>query len=49
MPCGSTLECNPILQPIVGILGLVLAGGLLVAFAALLRGRRRGYVVAVVG
>jgi Fibronectin type III domain len=48
MPCGSTLECNPLLQPIVGILGVVLAGGLLAAFVALFRGRRRGYVVAVV-
>jgi hypothetical protein len=48
MPCGSTLDCNPLLQPVVGILGVVLAVGLLAAFVALLRGRRRGYVVAVV-
>jgi hypothetical protein len=48
MPCGSAVECNPLLQPILGILGLVLAGGLLAAFAALFRGRRRGYVLAVV-
>jgi hypothetical protein len=47
-PCGSALECNAILQPILGILGVVLAGGILAAFAALYRGRRRGYVVAVV-
>ena len=48
MPCGSALECNPLLQPIVAIVGLVAAAGLLAAFAALYRGRRRGYVVAVV-
>lgn len=48
IPCGSALECNPILQPILGILGVVLAGGLLAALVALYRGRRRGYVVAVV-
>ncbi len=48
IPCGSALECNPILQPILVILGVVLAGGLLAAFVALYRGRRRGYVVAVV-
>jgi hypothetical protein len=48
MPCGSAIECNPLLQPIVVILGIVLAGGLLAAFVALYRERRRGYVVAVV-
>jgi hypothetical protein len=48
MPCGSTLECNPLLQPVVGILGVLLAVGLLAAFVALYRGRRRGYVLAVV-
>ena len=47
MPCGSTLECNPLLQPIVAIVGVVAAAGILMAFAALYRGRRRGYVVAV--
>ena len=26
-PCGSTLECNPVLAPILGILALVLVGG----------------------
>ncbi len=26
MPCGSAGECNPLLQPILGILGVVLAG-----------------------
>jgi hypothetical protein len=35
-------------QPILAILGVVLAGALLTAFVALYRGRTRGYVVAVV-
>lgn len=48
MPCGSAIECTPLLQPILGILSAVLAGALLAAFVALYRGRRRGYVVAVV-
>jgi hypothetical protein len=48
MPCGSLVECNPLLRPILGILGVVLAGGLLAVFVALYRERRRGYVVAVV-
>ncbi len=49
LPCGSTLECNPLLQPILAVLAIVLAGGLLIAFMALYRDRRRrGYVVAVV-
>jgi len=47
-PCGSALECNPILLPALGILGVLLAGGLLVAFFALVRSRPQGYVVAVV-
>lgn len=48
MPCGSAVECNPLLQPILAILGVVLAGGLLAVFVALYRERSRGYVVAVV-
>jgi len=49
LPCGSSLECNPLLQPILAVLAIVLAGGLLIAFVALYRDRRRrGYVVAVV-
>ena len=48
MPCGSAVECDPLLQPILGILGVVLAGGVLMAIVALYRERRRGYVVAVV-
>ena len=47
-PCGSSFECDPILVPIVGALGLALAVGLLLVFVALARTRRRGYVLAVV-
>ncbi|HEX2754449.1 MAG TPA: fibronectin type III domain-containing protein [Candidatus Limnocylindrales bacterium] len=47
-PCGSTLECNSLLLPVLGGLGLLLAGGVLVALVALLRGRNLGHVVAVV-
>jgi Fibronectin type III domain len=47
-PCGSLLECNALLPPIMGVLGIVLTVGLLAAFVALYRERRRGYVVAVV-
>jgi hypothetical protein len=49
MPCGSVLDCNSLLQPLLAVLGVVLAGGLLIMFVALYRERsRRGYVVAVV-
>jgi hypothetical protein len=52
LPCGSVVACDPLLrslvQPIVVLLGVLLAGGLLAAFAAVYRGRPRGYVVAVV-
>ena len=47
-PCGSALECNGLVQPLMVLLGIVLAGGLLVASIALLRERPRGYVVAVI-
>ena len=47
-PCGSTLECNSVLVPVLGGLGIVLLGGLLLTLVALLRGRTQGYVVAVV-
>lgn len=47
-PCASLLECNSLLPPILGILGVVLVGGLLAVFVALYRERSRGYVVAVV-
>jgi hypothetical protein len=47
MPCGGVLECNGLLAPIIGGLGLVLALGLLAAAIALIRERRHGYVLAV--
>jgi Fibronectin type III domain len=48
-PCGSLLECNPLVQPLLGILLAVALGfGLLALFLAFYRGRSRGYVVAVV-
>jgi hypothetical protein len=48
MPCGSLLECNPILQPVVAVLGALAAAGLLAIFVMFYRRRPRGYVVAVV-
>jgi hypothetical protein len=49
MPCGSFLECNSLVQPLLAVLALVAAVGLLAVFFALNRERsRRGYVVAVV-
>ena len=47
-PCGSLLDCNGLLLPVVGILGTVLALGLLAVAIALYREGRRGYVLAVV-
>jgi CBS domain-containing protein len=47
-PCGSTLECNPLLAPILVVLGLVGIIGVLAVVFAVSRGRTRGYVVAVV-
>jgi hypothetical protein len=47
-PCGSFLECNSLLVPILGVLGAVLVGGLLLVLVAFYRDRGRGYVVAVV-
>ena len=47
-PCGSSIDCNPILVPILGVLGVALAIGLILVFLALVRSRRRGYVLAVV-
>ena len=46
--CGSFIECNALFTPILAILLVVLAGGLVAAFIALYRDRDRGYVVAVV-
>lgn len=47
-PCGSVLDCNPVLLPVLGILVFLLVGGLLTAFVALYRARPHGHVVAVV-
>ena len=47
-PCGSLLDCNGLLAPVLGILGAVLALGLLAVAIALFREGRRGYVLAVV-
>jgi hypothetical protein len=47
-PCGSPLQCNPILLPILGVFGLLLVGGVVAALYALFGGRPKGYVVAVV-
>jgi hypothetical protein len=47
-PCASLLECNGLLGPALGVLGVVLIGGLLAVIVALYRERRRGYVIAVV-
>lgn len=47
-PCGSLIECNPVVAPLLGILGVALLGALLATLVALYRDRTRGYVVAVV-
>ncbi len=47
-PCATALECNPVLAPVLGVLGVVLVGGLIMVLVALVRSRRRGYVIAVV-
>jgi len=47
-PCGSVLECNPVIPPILGLLLVLSLGGLLATLIALVRGRTPGYVVAVV-
>lgn len=47
-PCGSLLECNPAVSPVLGLFGFLSLGGLLAVLLALYRGRTRGYVVAVV-
>ena len=46
-PCSSTLECNPLMVPVFGGLGVLLGIGILLAALALLRGRTTGYVIAV--
>ena len=47
-PCGSLLECQPILQTGLLIAGIVLGIGVLGAIFLLYRGRPQDYVVAVV-
>jgi len=47
-PCGSAIECNPTLTPILAVVGTVLGIGLLAALVAVYRGRARDYVVVVV-
>ena len=47
-PCGSLLDCNPVLPPILGLLGFLLLGGLLAVLYTMYREGTRGYVVAVV-
>ncbi len=47
-PCGSLLECNPVIPTILGLLGFLSLGGICATLLALYRGRTRGYVIAVV-
>jgi len=47
-PCGTTLDCTPILAPFLVLLGIVLVGGLAMVIVTLIQSRRRGYVLAVV-
>ena len=47
-PCGSIMDCNPIVTPVLGVLGVVLFGMLLFLLVSMYRDRARGYVVAVV-
>jgi hypothetical protein len=47
-PCGSPLDCNPTLIPILGVIGVLLLGGLLVLLVLIARSGSRGYVLAVV-
>jgi hypothetical protein len=47
-PCGSIMDCNPVVAPVLGVLGFVLFGALLALLVGFYRDRTRGYVVAVV-
>jgi hypothetical protein len=47
-PCGSAIQCNPLLPPILAVLGLLAILGLLAVIFAVYRNRPTGYVVAVV-
>ena len=46
-PCGSPLQCNPLMLPILSGLGVLLTIAILIAVLALLRSRPTGYVIAV--
>lgn len=47
-PCGSLLECNELIAPLLAVLGAVLLVGLAAVLIAMYRGRTQEYVVAVV-
>ncbi len=47
-PCGSLIECTPVLGPVLGGVGLLLVLGLIALVVLYIQGRRRGYVLAVV-
>src|SRR3954452_8112265 len=47
-PCSSALDCNPVLAPVLGVLGMALLIGAALVIFALVRSRPRGYVLAVV-
>jgi hypothetical protein len=47
-PCGSVIECNASLPPILAIVGILLVVAFAVASILFLRDSNRGYVVAVV-
>jgi hypothetical protein len=47
-PCGSPLQCNPLLTPILGVVAVGLVGAVALMLVALVRIRRRGHVLAVV-
>ena len=48
LSCGSPVACNPVLRPILVVLGLILAGCFATMLVVFNRDRRRGYVIAVV-
>jgi hypothetical protein len=47
-PCSGIFQCNPVVIPVVGGVGLLLLLALLLAFVYAFRGRQSGHVVAVV-
>jgi hypothetical protein len=46
-PCSGSLQCNPLMVPLLSGIGVLLALALLAAAIVLLRGRPTGYVIAV--